>query len=60
MTRAEAKRALETTWCFEQVEGKIALRDTALIDAVRAYQAEQPAHSPTSARYSEGAALRPS
>jgi hypothetical protein len=59
MTRDEAKQALEKTWCFEQVGGKISLRDATLIEAVLAYQTERLEHSPASVHYPEGASLRP-
>lgn len=41
MTREQARRELEGTWVFKEVNGMIALRDVGLIQAVEAYEAEQ-------------------
>lgn len=41
MTREQARRELEGTWIFKDVNGMIALRDVELIQAVEAYEAEQ-------------------
>lgn len=54
MTQEQAKRELEGTWIFKETNGMIALRDVALIEAVKAYVAgnaseQREAVSPTRA-----------
>lgn len=38
MTREQARKQLEGTWMFKEVNGMIALRDVDLIEAVQAYE----------------------
>ena len=40
MTREQAQCELEGTWIFKEVDGMIALRDVALIEAVKTYAGE--------------------
>ena len=51
MTRAEAKRALTYTWLFKPVADTIALREVALIEAVREQGGVAPALLPYKVRH---------
>lgn len=53
MTKNEAREALAATWRFSRVGDDIALREVALIEAVRAHELSNPSGAPTSPVYTE-------
>ena len=51
MTKNEARERLAATWRFSRVGENVALRETALIEAVRAFELANPATPPLPATF---------
>ncbi len=62
MTKNEAREALATTWRFDRVDELIALREVALIEAVRAHEATRSPNLnlPSSPTYADAQPLHSS
>lgn len=57
MTKNEAREALATTWRFDRVDELIALREVALIEAVRAHEATRSPNLPDSFTHADSQPL---
>lgn len=60
MTRNEAREALSITWRFDRVGELIALRELALVEAVRTHEASRSPNLPGSLSYADAQSLHSS